>query len=442
MTYQHWHRNGHTALCEGLAHCDHCGGPMVPSRSAAGGGVGICDRPPCRPAKAARIGAASGSTAASSATSTRGTGKWPAAAAPARPVVPAELPEGEGTDVPEVRHRADTAKRLADRAAAVEWAKARIERGDAPNLLNLLVKTHVPRRKVLKEDGTTFRRAIALRTEMPPIVDAVWKPNGYAFDRAYEGPVCVLDRTAAWVSAFTTVRIAHGQLEHTGPIELPERGELAPGYYEVRIERWHEGDRMPSPLPPVGRLGVGDTVWVAEPLARLLHDLARDGRWGAGAVDVVDSYTCPDAVKLNEGGWADAIRDIREWSLATFGKESTEYRAVKDSYSQAVSIIHGENRPGAGREYKTGSAVHRDDIADSAKTMHSVTIWRQADQANRLSPDRPIVSMRNTDEVVIPADALAAMTTDHGKIRGLKIDETGVRLGTYKTKHLETWSAA
>lgn len=412
MTGQH----RHTEACEPLPHCDVCGRPMIPSRSVAAGDVGVCDRPDCRALRDARRATPRGSSA-------------PPAEAPAA------VPPGP-TSAP--KPRAATARRNEDQAAAVAGELDKIRAGKPARFLDLLRDSFRPRRpKATMPDGSPVPATMYGRPTAPPIVADVFAPRAFPFARDYVGPATVLDRTAAWLAAISTVEVAYGQLQHAGPVVLPESGPILPGYYLVRVSLWAD-DSLPSPLPVRGRIKAGDTVWVPEPLVKLLRDLAVAGRWGGGALDVVDSYTYPVAVRLNEAGWSDAMRDIRSVILEEFGRESDQYRLVKDGYAEAIRTMHGR-RGADGSWIYTASGLTRDDIADAVVTASAVNLWRNADAINRLAPGAPVVALQNTDEIVIPDAALAAIldTKTPGRPR---LDETGHALGSYKTKRVQEWS--
>lgn len=64
-------------------------------------------------------------------------------------------------------------------------------------------------------------------------------------------------------------------------------------------------------------------------------------------------------------------------------------------------------------------------------------LWRRADDCRKLAPAYLPVALRNTDELVIPAQALETVTTlprPGGKRPPVLIDQAGIRLGTFKVK--------
>lgn len=372
---------------------------MIPSRAQANGGVGICDRPTCHDVRDDRLNGRQRPAA-------------PAAAAAPRPA----------------------AQRATRRSEAEAAQLDRLADGRSALLLNLLDRSHTPRAPRALMAGEKIPAEMTKMMPPAPIVDLVHVPISYSYQRPYTGPVEVLDRTAAWVAAISTVEVAHGYRgwQHTGAVELPPAGPILPGYYEVRIAAWYETD-MPSPLAATKHVPVGGTVWVAEPLARLLRDLAEAGRWGGGSLDIVDSYTHPVRVRLDQ--WANAIRDIRAKAIQEFGFDAPQYKSVKLSYARAVQTMHGEAKPGGPRAY-TPSGIHRDDITAAVKTMMAVTVWRNADAINRLAPDK-VIAIRNTDEIHITPDALYAISIGPHTAGRPKIDVSGLTIGTYKIKRVE-----
>src|SRR5262249_38827337 len=100
------------------------------------------------------------------------------------------------------------------------------------------------------------------------IIDAAVPSDSWGWERNYRGETVSVDRNAAWPTAAASVRIAHGELEHTGEMELPP-GEIRPGFYLMTAYPWNE-TKVPSPFP--GRATPGESYWITSPVAELLRD--------------------------------------------------------------------------------------------------------------------------------------------------------------------------
>lgn len=284
-----------------------------------------------------------------------------------------------------------------------------------------LATTFVPRRKT---PGEGMRRAY-LR---PPAAECLVDPiTGYQWERPYDGPVTILDRTGAHMSAAATVEIAHGALAHTGPLNF----DGAPGYYKVDVFPWTERDRLPHPLGEDGDHlsrkpgpdGNPRTMWVPAPRMALLTELADAGRWSSATV--LDSWT-GEPVRLR--GWTAHVQELREYSITRYGRKSVQYAAVKRAFGMATSLMRGASGAGRRREFK--GKVQRTDWYDTIADHSSVMLWRRADACLSIVPDNGPVALRNVDELVIPTAAMPALTA--GVTAPIRIDSDGIRLGTFK----------
>ncbi len=296
-------------------------------------------------------------------------------------------------------------QRAQDDALAV--ARAAIDAGDPLRLLAALEGPYWPRRD---------KRAALWRPgdRLPGVAyNGTYVPAGYAWERPHDGPTVTLDRTGAWITAASSVDLAHAGLTHTGADHPGDR----PGLYRVQVHPWHEGDRMPAPL---GTPSV-DTVVVPQPMLRLLQDLAGAGRWADA--DVLDSWT-GDPCRISE--WAHYVNDLRAYAINTYGRASDQYTAVKTAFSQATVMMAGHEK----------ARTARPDWTRTIQAHSLAMMWRRADDARQLAPDLGPVALRNVDELVIPAAALPLITgpREPGRPRPIEIDPAGIRLGTFKAK--------
>jgi hypothetical protein len=272
------------------------------------------------------------------------------------------------------------------------------------------------------------------RPEMPGMLQAAHIVKGWAWERPYDGPVTVLDKSGAWVAAASSVEVAHGKLEHTGALEF----EGHPGYYEITVYPWTE-QGMPHPLGTPhasAKWQAGGTVWVPAPTVALLRDLAAAGRWPD--VAVTDSYTSP-GVRVN--AWTKHVNALRAYAIETYGRDSEQYGAVKDGYGQAMSLMIGHPKDdGIGWEWKCGA--QRPDWTHAFRAQGAAMIWRRADQCRQVAPELGPVALRNVDELVIPSSALEIVTTavPPGASRpAVVIDPDGIDLRSFKVKGTEEW---
>lgn len=283
-------------------------------------------------------------------------------------------------------------------------------------LLSALETTHAPTRKV----GNVLKPAV-LCPPLPGITSVAHVVTGYAWQRSYKGGAVVrLDRNAAYLSAAASVLVAHGPLEHTGPMNAYDPNRA--GYFLVQAHPWPLRT-MPHPL---GRPRA-EQVWVPAPTLQLLHQLAEQGRWAD--VEILDSYTA-HGVRLTR--WTDMVRDLRAQVLQAHGPNSQRYDELKTAYSQALTMMIGEDNPGTGRRWKC--KTHRPDWAHTVYAQASATLWRTADRCAGLvdKPDLAPVAIVNTDEIHLPEAALTLVT--RGDRAPIRLDPTGQRLGSYKVK--------
>ncbi len=275
------------------------------------------------------------------------------------------------------------------------------------------------------------------RPPAAPVTDLVNKSLWSWRRLTYCGPACVLDRNAAWVAGASSVEVARDRLEETGSTRL----YIGPGYYKVPVLPEWSHPFLPHPLGGATPAAGDDAVWVPHPRARLLWWLARRDLWPE--FEVVNSWTCPTAVRLDK--WAGHIRDTRTAVIDQFGYDSEQYGTLKDEIGQSMTAMLGERNPGQGRTWKT--PVHRPDWYHAIESVTATTLYQWAVELHEVATDagRPelsLVGMRAIDELIIPAEALDLFTTRkrRGNLRPLRIDQTGIALGTFKIKGEEMWA--
>lgn len=343
------------------------------------------------------------------------------------PAAAGTVPETPGTaphpPAEASRRSTNAAARSGAKSAMVDEFRAALAAGRPLMFLSALEGAFEPRRRV---DGRMTRPF--WRPELPGCTYAVHAVEAWGWQRPYEGPAVVLDRSAAFLSAASSVLVAHGALEHSGPLDTFD--DRRPGYYQVPVHPWYETD-LPHPLLHTEKRL---TAWVTAPTVALLRDLEREGRWPG--VAILDSYTA-DGVRIDE--WARFVNTIRAEAITEYGRDSEQYAEVKDRYSMAFQLMLGSADDGGRRRWKCGA--QRPDWTQTVRAQAAANLYRWADACRKVAPDSPPVALRNTDELVIPADALDVVTTAPrpGGLRPLVIDPDGIKLGSFKVKHLDEW---
>ncbi|MET7575564.1 DUF927 domain-containing protein [Streptomyces sp. NPDC005492] len=302
------------------------------------------------------------------------------------------------------------------------------EIGGSPGRLRLLFAMEGNREQSGPFAPFLRRTSPRWQPERPAVIDAVRVMDGWSWEREYEGEVTVMDRNGSWPTAVSSVRVVHGEFEHTGAME-DVTGAPAPGYYKVRVYPWTETD-LPSPL---GSETVGEERWITGTRMHLLADLAAAGRWPDASAS--DSWT-GTAVRLSS--WAHLIGECRRYALETHGRESGAYEAAKEAFGQSMGLMYGSLDDTAGvTRRKWNCRSRRTDWVHAIKDQASATIWRTADKVRQLGDGMAPVSLRNVDELVLPAGALAAAT--EGERPALRLDDSGTQFGTWKVKGTEVW---
>lgn len=347
---------------------------------------------------------------------------------PARPTPPPaptpECPDAAARTAarPDRRPTASATRKDAQGSVVAEFRTALAE-GRPLMFLSALEGAFEPRRRV---DGRMTRPF--WRPELPGVTYAVHAVEAWGWQRPHEGPAVVLDRSAAFLSAASSVLVAHGALDHTGPLDSFD--DRRPGYYQVQVHPWYE-TAMPHPLLHTHKR---DMAWVTAPTVALLRDLEREGRWPDATI--LDSYTA-DGVRID--GWARFVNTIRAEAITVYGRDSEQYAEVKDRYSMAFQLMLGSADNGGRRRWKCGA--QRPDWTQTVRAQAAANLYRWADACRKVAPDAPPIALRNTDELVIPSAALDVVTTAArpGGLPPLVIDPDGIKLGSFKVKHLDEW---
>ena len=305
--------------------------------------------------------------------------------------------------------------------SSLAYARAALAEGRSPRILAALEGEYAPVRRRQREPYW--------RPPLPGMTFAADVITSWEWERPYSGEVAVLDRSGSFVAAASSVRVAHGKLEHTGPCEFDDR----PGYYLAQVHPWHESDSLPHPMGEWGSRQA--EVWVPAPAIALLRDLADAGRWPD--VTVLDSYT-GDGVRLSK--WATGfVNTLRAEAITEYGRDSDQYAAVKTGFGQALALMLGRQGDEQRREWHC--KARRPDWTHAIQAQSAATLWRWADDCLTVAPDLGPVSLRQVDELVIPQAALEIVTVTNrsGGRAPLGIDPAGIKLGTFKVKAAEAW---
>lgn len=317
-----------------------------------------------------------------------------------------------------------TTGRKAQQATITETMIAALAEGKAPKFLDALEGAFAPLRVY---DDAGHRSKHHMQPELPGITfGGVQVVTGFAWQRPYSGRVAVLDRSGAWLAAMSSALVAHSGLANTGEIEY----DGMPGYYQLIAHPWYESAVMPS---PIGNVTTGEPVWLPAPTVHLLRDLVRQGRWPD--VDVLDSYTAP-GVRLTD--WTTLLKAVRAYAITTYGRDSEQYDMVKRAIGQVTSLLLGE-WDGSRRVWHC--LMRRADYTHTWQSQGSSTLWRWHDACRQVAPELPPVALQNTDELVVPYDAVEILTTTRrpGDLDPMMIDPSGIKLGSFKIKSIEIW---
>lgn len=283
------------------------------------------------------------------------------------------------------------------------WDPSTTRDGIAPALRGIYRTAHVP---TLNWGGARFEEEV---------------PEGT--------PLVEIDANGAFVAAASSARFAHCALEHTGPLTLPEKGAVPPGYLLMDAHKWQLG----APGSPLGAgRPRGAQIWVAHTVATVLRDLTYGAAWGAKAghwpdCTVYDSWTS-DPVPFDK--WAGCVRDAR--AMAKRQGDAPASERIKLAYSQAVQMWATEPDPrGTPREeQKKKNRAYRPDWYHALHGQHVMNMWRRAYQAT-IAGHAP-VRLYDTDRMVFAEhDLMQMLRREKSPIR---LDETGIELGTFSRK--------
>lgn len=270
----------------------------------------------------------------------------------------------------------------------------------------------------------------------PPSADAYtptwnWLRPGGAPDGA---TLLTLDTNAAYLSALSTVKIAHSHLSRTGPLmALPEPRAVETGYYRITVPHWAFEGTIVSPLGNSARIHGEDTLWIAHPTLVLLLELIEYG--ALGDLTVHDSWTARTTTTFRV--WVDRLREIRADLLAELATAHPHgapddctcppcdaYGAFKEGYSAALSMML------TGEKCKT----RRPDWTHAVYATYAATQWRKAWRYTETG--RPLIAMGHVDEITILAEDLTgALAKTKPPFR---YDPTGHRIGALKPKPTAT----
>lgn len=262
--------------------------------------------------------------------------------------------------------------------------------------------------------------------EASDVYTPVWNWVG-AHDIPESAMVRTLDTNGAYLAAIGSADIAHSHLVRRGPLTcLEEPGDVMPGYYRIRTPHWAFDGMMVSPLGNSSRVARERQLWVAGPTLELLLELVRDGY--LGSVVITDALTANVSATFRT--WAERLRQVRKHVLDDIDAGTTEdetaiarerYDAFKAGYSSALSMM------------LTGTkcATRRPDWTHTVYAQHAASQWRKA---WRYSFGAPVISMGDTDEIVILDDDFEESLK--GKKPPFRYDSTGRILGALKTKQL------
>jgi hypothetical protein len=224
--------------------------------------------------------------------------------------------------------------------------------------------------------------------------------------------VLTLDANAAYLTAASSVDLAHGALRRTRAIRFDKR---LTGYWQIKAHPW----LIPWIMSPLGTATIPDRVWLTTPTVALLDQLSDDGYWPG--VEVLDSWTCPTSCRLRT--WTQQVNSDRKTALARREDFPELYEEIKTGYSTAVTMI------GTGKQ----SLCYRPDWSQSIRAQHAANTWRRAWKA--IGRGCPILAAGTVDELTVPLPAYRELQEEHLLIPNpIPLDKTGRLLGTYKIK--------
>jgi hypothetical protein len=264
--------------------------------------------------------------------------------------------------------------------------------------LPLMVETHSEERHI---NGSTSTHT-------------VWAHQGrlrlFADDMVH-----VLDANAAYLSAASSVEVAHGALTRT-------QGRMfdrtVPGYWLLDTPEW----RHDEPFSPLGTGSMPSKVWLTTPTVTVLAGLADQGL--LSPITVTDSWTAARGVRLRE--WTKQIAETRANAIAAENHSARD--DIKTSYSQAVTLMGVAGK----------STIFRPDWAQFIRCQHSANMFRHAWGAYTMGHG-PLAA-GGVDELIVTGRALNACSAmgAEGHRPPIRIDPAGVAMGTFKIKRSHT----
>ena len=239
-------------------------------------------------------------------------------------------------------------------------------------------------------------------------------------------PVTVLDVNAAYLSAMGSATIAHSHLSQHGAFrQLPDKRDVAPGYYKITVPYWAFDGTIVHPLGDSARVATEPELWVAAPTLVLLLELTEEGH--VGHFEILDSWMAEVSTEFRS--WSTRLRSIRDECMDRIEMAQTEtyraqevarYDAFKQGYSAALSMmLTGEK-----------CLTRRPDWAHTIYAAHAANTWRKAWRWTFTG--RPLVAMGAVDEI-------AVLSGDVGEVLQLtkppfRYDPTGRVPGALKPK--------
>jgi hypothetical protein len=246
-----------------------------------------------------------------------------------------------------------------------------------------------------------------------PIRDDLVHVPGWEWERPTPPgtDLITLDVNAAWPSACSSARYAHGNLKRTQYRAF----DGSPGLWQCDLRGWRwgfTGDLM----SPLGTSDHRERPWLASPTVALLMELIESGH--APEFPITDSWTSDEPVRLSK--WATWIKETRN-QLREDG-ELELLAQFKISYSIAITMI----KEGDGCDLK------RPDWYYTTLAQTAATQWRRMWRC--VLAGRGPVRAGSVDEVQFTADDLTDLLDMDSDLRPFQIDPSGSTLGTYKIK--------
>lgn len=286
--------------------------------------------------------------------------------------------------------------------------------------------------RIMTETATTRVRALDLLVkDFAPILrrrEPFWRPMVAKCETDVYEPawswrdrwvadenVVVLDLVAAYLSAASTVQVAHGKLMPSGPLMFDRKRA---GYWRIKIYPWC----VPGIVSPLGTATLDQDAWLTTQTVSVLDDLAAEGYWPG--IDVLDSWTCPDTVRVRK--WAEHLASLRREAIYTH--DTAAYDDLKVAYSQAVTLMGVDKR----------SRLYRPDWGRAIRTQHAANTWRKAWGAYLMGHGP--VAAGTVDELAFRHSSIEWFTGRRlaGDRVPVKVDPTGTQLGSFRVKATHT----